>query len=82
MKRERGTSPIAWPVSVASGAPMRPSSKSNMNSGVKAICSSSDRVEHIAGTRTLPAPRRIESKVPTVKLISRPPKRTRENSVA
>ena len=61
MKRERGMSPIAWPVSVASGAPARPSPNTNMKSGVKAICSASDSVEHIAGTRTLPAPRRMES---------------------
>ena len=53
-----------------------------MNSGVNATWSPSDRVEHKAGIRTLPHPRRMLSKVPMVSVISKPPNKTRANCVA
>ena len=78
----RATVASSWQASMARGAPIRLQPKTNMKSGVHAICRTSEVVDQFTGTRTLPSPLSTPSNMPPRKVIVAPPKSTRAKSVA
>src|SRR2546422_7778818 len=64
---------------MASAAPPRPQPRPNMKSGVQPIWRTSEAVDQMAGTRTLPSPRSTLSNMPLRKVMAAPPKRRRRH---
>src|SRR5262245_52585000 len=81
-KRARGKMATSWQASGAIAAPTSPRPAENIAIGIAIIWSTSDTLDQMAGTRTLPSPRSTLSSMPPANVIAAPPKRTRANSVA